>query len=152
MARAPNVGNPAPDFKLPSTQGEITLSQRLRLGPVLLVFYTGDDTPVCTKQWCNYRDNPEAFDGLGVQVLGINPQSEKSHEAFAAKHHLPFPLLSDTKGRVCKRYGALNFVGMAKRALVLVGRDGTVKWRRSDLPIFHRSAEEVRAAIAGLEL
>ena len=152
MAQTPDVGEPAPDFTLPSTQGEITLSKRLAQGPVLLVFYPGDDTPVCTRQLCNYRDNLEVFGSLGVQVLALNPQSEKSHERFAKRHDLPFPLLSDAKGSVCKQYGALNLLGMAKRALVLVGRDGYVKWRRTDFPIFHQSADDVRRAIAELDL
>jgi peroxiredoxin len=152
MARTPEIGAPAPDFTLPSTQGEITLSKRLAQGPVLLVFYPGDDTPVCTRQLCNYRDNLEVFGNLGVQVLALNPQSEKSHERFAKRHDLPFPLLSDAKGSVCKEYGALNLLGMAKRALVLVGRDGRVRWRRTDFPIFHQSADAVRRAVAELEL
>jgi peroxiredoxin len=146
------VGDPAPDFTLPSSEGRITLSERLRQGPVLLVFYPGDDTPVCTRQLCNYRDNLSVFSKLGIQVIGINPQSEASHEKFAKKHSLPFPLVSDAGGTVCRKYAALNFLGMARRALVLVGRDCTIVWRRSDLPIFHQSAEDVRRAVATLEL
>jgi peroxiredoxin len=152
MASIPEVGDPAPDFTLPSTRGEIALSKALRNGPVLLVFYPGDDTPVCTKQLCNYRDNLEIFGDLGVQVIAINPQSEESHRKFADKHKLPFPVVADATKTVCARYGALNFLGMAKRALVLVGRDGTIKWRRTDFPIFHQTAADVKAALAGLTL
>jgi len=152
MASTPEVGDKAPEFTLPSTEGEITLSKRLKDGAVLLVFYPGDDTPVCTKQLCNYRDNLDAFEDLGVQVLAINPQSDESHRKFATKQRFPFPLLSDPGGKVCKEYGALNFIGMAKRALVLVGKDGKVKWRQSTLPIFHKSADDIREAIAGLKL
>ena len=151
MASAPAVGDPAPDFTLPSTEGAVRLSEWLARGAVLLVFYPGDDTPVCTRQLCNYRDNPEVFADLGVQVIAVNPQSEASHEKFAKKHGLPFPLVSDPGGAVCRRYGAMGLLGMAKRALVLVGRDGTVKWRRSDFPLFHRSAEDLRRALADLE-
>lgn len=152
MASIPEVGDKAPDFTLPSTDGEITLSKRLKGGAVLLVFYPGDATPVCTKQLCNYRDNLDTFEDLDVQVLAINPQSDESHREFATKQRFPFPLLSDADGTVCKRYGALNFMGMAKRALVLVGKDGKVKWRQTSLPIFHKSAADVRKAIAGLKL
>ena len=152
MSTTPQVGDPAPDFTLPSTEGPITLSQKLQHGPVLLVFYPGDATPVCTRQLCNYRDNLGAFADSGVQVIGINPQSEASHEKFAKQHGFPFPLVSDPGGRVCRQYAALNFLGMAKRALVLVGRDGNVRWRRTDLPIFHQSADAIRDALAGLEL
>ena len=149
MAR-PDAGDAAPDFKLPSTDGDVVLSERLRAGPVLLVFYPGDDTPVCTRQLCNYRDNLDAFADLGVRVVAINPQSEESHEAFSRKHALPFPLASDVGGVVCRQYGALNLLGLAKRALVLVGRDGTVKWRRTDFPVFHRTADDIRKAVVDL--
>jgi peroxiredoxin len=147
-----DVGTRAPEFTLPSTKGDITLSKVIKKGPVLLVFYPGDDTPVCTKQLCDYRDNLEVFSGLGLQVIAINPQSEDSHKRFADKHRLPFPVVADAKGQVCKQYGALNILGMAKRALVLVGSDGTVKWRRTDFPIFHQTAADVKKAVAGLKL
>ena len=145
------IGDRAPEFTLPSTQGEISLAQQLEKGSVLLVFYPGDDTPVCTKQLCDYRDNLAIFGDLGVQVLGINPQSLSSHERFAAKHDLPFPLMSDSDKATCRAYGAIGFLGMTKRALVLVGPDGRVRWQRSDLPIFHRSAAELRDAISDLD-
>ena len=148
----PGVGDRAPDFTLPSTAGPITLSKRLEKGAVLLVFYPGDDTPVCTKQLCDYRDNVEAFGRLGVDVLAVNPQSLESHERFSTKHELPFPLLSDADKSVCRAYGTLGLLGFAKRALVLVGRDGTIKYRQTDLPIFHRSAAELERVIQGLAL
>lgn len=152
MASIPDVGGSAPDFTLQSTEGEITLSKKLKEGAVLLVFYPGDDTPVCTKQLCNYRDNLDTFDDLNVQVLAINPQSDESHRKFATKQNFPFPLLSDPDGKVCKQYGALNFLGMAKRALVLIGKDRKVKWRQANLPIFHQSAADIRKAIADMTL
>lgn len=152
MANVPGVGDKAPDFTLPSTRGPVTLSKTLGTGAVLLVFYPGDDTAVCTKQLCNYRDNLDVFGDLGVQVIAINPQSEESHRRFADKHSLPFPVVADADKAVCKRYGALNLLGMAKRALVLVGRDGRIKWRRTDFPIFHQSAADVKAALAGVAL
>ncbi len=146
------VGEKAPDFTLPSTAGKISLAGQLREGPLLLVFYPGDDTPVCTKQLCNYRDNLASFDELDINVVAINPQSQDSHDAFAKKYGLPFPVASDSGGEVCSAYGAMSFLRMAKRALVLVGRDGTVKWSQSSLPIFHQSAADIRSAIAGLSL
>jgi len=152
MAKVPDVGDRAPDFTLPSNRGPITLSNTLKQGAVLLVFYPGDDTLVCTKQLCNYRDNLDVFGNLGVQVIAINPQSEESHRKFADKHHFPFPVVADTSKEVCRAYGALNFLGMAKRALILIGRDGTIKWRRTDFPIFHQSAADVQAAVSSLSL
>ena len=151
MARTLAVGDRAPDFTLDSTQGELTLSKRLEKGSVLLVFYPGDDTPVCTKQLCDYRDNLASFEGLGVQVVAINSQSLESHERFARKHDLSFPLVSDPDQRVCKAYGAVGLLGMTKRALALVGPDGRVRWLKTDFPIFHRSAAELREVIQGLD-
>ena len=148
----PDVGATAPDFTLPSTRGEITLSKALQKGAVLLVFYPGDDTPVCTKQLCNYRDNLGVFSDLGVQVIAINPQSQDSHRKFSDKHQFPFPVVSDADKAVCNQYGAINFLGMAKRALVLVGRDGKIKWRKTDFPIFHQTTADIKSAVAGLEL
>jgi len=146
------VGDRAPDFTLPSTEGAITLSERLKTRAVLLVFYPGDDTPVCTKQLCDYRDHLSQFGDLGVDVLALNPQSLESHERFAKKHGLSFPLLSDVDRSVCRDYDAVGLLGMTKRALVLIGKDGAIRWRRSDLPIFRRTAEQLREVISELEL
>ncbi|MCZ6464125.1 MAG: peroxiredoxin [Proteobacteria bacterium] len=149
---SPGVGDVAPDFTLPSTEGEITLSDRLKDRAVLLVFYPGDDTAVCTRQLCDYRDNLSAFSDLGADILALNPQSLSSHERFAEKHGLSFPLLADEDKSVCRSYGALGLLGMAKRALVLIGRDGRVVWKKTDLPIFHRSAQELQEILRDLEL
>ncbi len=151
VERSVEVGDPAPDFTLSSTLGEISLFERCRQNAVLLVFYPGDDTYVCTRQLCDYRDHIGVFADLGVDVLGINPQSLDSHRAFAEKHALPFPLLCDRDKTVCRAYGALGFLGMAKRALVLIGTDGRIRWKRTDLPIFHRSASELEEVLAGLD-
>lgn len=146
--QGPAVGEPAPEFTLDSTAGRIGLADELASGPVLLVFYPGDDTPVCTRQLCDYRDNPAVFRDAGVRVLAINPQSLESHRAFAEKHALPFPLLSDPDGRVCGAYGARGLLGMTRRALFLIARDGRVVWRRTDFPLFRRSAAELEGVIA----
>ena len=142
----------APEFALESTAGPIRLSERLARGPVLLVFYPGDDTPVCTRQLCDYRDNLSVFSDVDVQVLGINPQSLDSHRAFAQKHDLPFPLISDPGGEVCRAYGARGLLGLTRRALFLIGRDRRVAYRHVDLPIFRRTAAELERVIAELDL
>lgn len=149
MAKGPAVGERAPDFTLESTSGSVRLSQELASGPVLLVFYPGDDTAVCTRQLCDYRDNLAVFSDAGVRVLGINSQSLESHRAFAEKHALPFPLLSDPGREVCGAYGASGLLGLTKRALFLVAADGRVVYRHVDLPVFRRSADELRQVIAG---
>ena len=145
MASGPEVGDRAPDFTLESTDGTIRHA-------VLLVFYPGDETPVCTRQLCDYRDHLGTFRDLGVDVLAVNPQSLDSHRSFADKHELPFPLCSDADGGVCKAYGATGLFGMTKRALFLIGRDGCVAWKKVDLPIFRRTADELREVIDGLDL
>lgn len=152
MAEGPEVGELAPDFELDSTEGRIRLSDRLARGPVLLVFYPGDDTPVCTRQLCDYRDNLAVFSSLGVQVLALNSQSLDSHRTFSKKHALPFPLLSDPSRIACRAYGATGLFGMTKRALFLIGRDGRVKYRHTDLPIFRRRAAELEKRLAALDL
>ena len=152
MANPPDVGDVAPDFTLPSTAGSFHLKDRLRDHAVLLVFYPGDDTPVCTKQLCDYRDNLAVFEKLGVQVVALNPQSEGSHAKFAEKHRLPFPVAADSGGIVTRAYGARGLLGMTKRALVLVGRDGRIAWRKTDFPLFYETTEDVRGAIAELSL
>ena len=152
MAQAPDVGDRAPDFELDSTEGPVRLSDRIEKNAVLLVFYPGDDTPVCTSQLCDYRDNLSLFQGLGVDVLAVNPQSLDSHRAFAEKHALPFPLCADEDKAVCKSYGATGLLGMTKRALFLVDRGGVVRYRKVDLPVFRRTAEELREVLSDLGL
>jgi peroxiredoxin len=152
MARPPGIGEFAPDFTLPSTHGAITLSDQVRgCGSVLLVFYPRDHTLVCTRQLCNYRDNLSMFTSLGIDLLAINDDGMESHEAFAAKYGFPFPLLSDREGWVCRSYGALAYPWKVKRTLVLIGDDGRVWWRHSELAIFHRRADELRALISELK-
>ena len=102
MARPPDVGDPAPDFTLPSTEGPVSLSERLREGSaVLLVFFPQDNTLVCTRQLCNYRDNLSVFENLDVDLVAINDDPLEVHGAFAAKHKFPFPLCSDPGRKVC---------------------------------------------------
>lgn len=146
------VGEKAPLFTLPSTRGEIVLADELKQGPVLLVFYPGDDTPVCTKQLCNYRDNLESFAELGIRVIAINPQSLDSHAKFSSKYKLPFPVVADADGEMCRAYGARSFLGTTRRALVLVGHDGKVKWSDSSFPIFHLTTDDIRKSLADVDL
>lgn len=152
MARGPETGETAPDFTLESTKGTIRLSERLAKSAVLLVFYPGDDTPVCTRQLCDYRDSLGDFRGLGVDVIAVNPQSLDSHRRFAEKHDLPFPLCADPDRSVCRAYGAVGMLGTTRRVLFLVDRQGCVRYRRVDLPFLRRTAEELRPILDGLDL
>ena len=150
MSHFPDVGDHAVDFTLPSTRGDITLSSTLRNGAVLLVFYPQDDTLVCTRQLCNYRDNLSLFEDLDVQIIALNDESLEKHNAFAGKYGFPFPLASDTERKVCQAYGGLVETFKAKRLLVLVGEDGRVWWRHAELRLFRRSAEELHRIIEQL--
>src|SRR5207244_10752921 len=94
MAKTPRVGEQAPDFELPGTGGAFRLSEH-RGERVVLLFYPGDNTMVCTKQFCSYRDRAADFDQLNATVVGISSQDVDSHEAFTAKHSLNVPLLAD---------------------------------------------------------
>jgi peroxiredoxin Q/BCP len=141
----PDVGQKAPLFNLlDQSLNRFELGKALTKGKILLVFYPGDNTPVCTAQLCDYRDNYKAFEKLGVQIYGINISTTESHKAFAEKLHLPFPLLNDYDSRVTKSYKVMSFMGTPKRALFLIGEDGKILYKYVELlPIFRRSSEEL---------
>ena len=117
---------------------------------MLLVFFPKDNTLVCTRQLCNYRDHLSSFESLGVELIAINDDSLATHKAFAEKHKFPFPLCSDPERRVCNAYGALGDLWKLRRVLVLVGEDGRVWWRHSELRVFYRSASELERVIREL--
>jgi len=123
-----SIGDTAPDFELPGTGGRNYSLAEFAGRPVVLVFYPGDDTPVCTKQLNSYNDGIEQFAGLDAQVLGISAQDVKSHEGFADKHGFGFPLLADVHKAVAGAYGTLGPLGFPRRSIVIVGRDGTVAY------------------------
>ena len=114
---------------------------------VLLVFYPGDNTPVCTRQLCEYRDGIEAFSDLGVAVVGISSDDIESHQKFRSKHDLPFVLLSDPDLEVAKLYGCKGALGM-KRAVFLVDEKGIIRYAHIEaLALFRRRAAELLEAI-----
>lgn len=122
------VGDVAPDFTLPGTGGrDYTLSE-FAGQPVVLVFYPGDDTPVCTKQLNSYNDDLGQFDEMHAQVLGISAQDVGSHDAFASKHGLEFPLLADTDKHVAAEYGTLGPIGFPRRSIFILDGDGVVRY------------------------
>jgi peroxiredoxin Q/BCP len=130
MAMAgPQVGERAPEFTLPGTGGRDYSLRDFKGHKVVLAFYPGDNTPVCTKQLCSYRDELSVFEGLDATVLGISAQDVDSHEKFAAKHGFTFPLLADTDKHVIKAYGALGPVGFVRRSVYIVDGDGVVRYR-----------------------
>ena len=94
---------------------------------MVLYWYPKDDTPGCTKQACDIRDNWDKLKKAGVKVFGVSTQDNTSHKAFAEKHKLPFPLLPDEKGELAKKFGVPVVDGKARRITYLIGKDGKVK-------------------------
>lgn len=151
MARTPQVGEQAPDFELPGTDGTFKLSQH-RGERVVLLFYPGDNTLVCTRQFCSYRDHAEDLSGLGATVVGISSQDLDSHEAFAAKHGLNVPLLADVDKHVAKAYSAYaTRLGATKRAVIVIDENGIVRHRHDHLlGLDYQSVDDLKQALDGL--
>lgn len=122
------VGDRAPEFTLPGTGGqEYSLSDFLGK-PIVLVFYPGDDTPVCTKQLNAYNDGLGEFAELDAQIVGISAQSVDSKEAFTSKHGFEFPLLADADKEVAGAYGTLGPIGFPRRSVFIIDRDGVIRY------------------------
>jgi peroxiredoxin Q/BCP len=147
-------GTPAPDFELQSDAGETVRLSDLRGRPVVLYFYPKDDTPGCTTQACGIRDAWGEFERAGAVVLGVSPDSEKSHVKFKDKFDLPFTLLADTDHAVAEAYGVWalkkymgrEYMGVERTTFVL-GADGVVaRVFQKVKPATH--ADDVLAALA----
>jgi peroxiredoxin Q/BCP len=127
-----NIGEPAPDFTLQGIENgvrrEYTLSE-YRGRKVVIAFYPGDDTTVCTKQMCSYRDDFAMFEGVQAVLLGISPQDVDSHEAWAKKRNLQFPLLADTDRAVAKQYGVAAPVVGIRRSVFVVDGEGVLRYK-----------------------
>ncbi len=123
------MGAPAPDFTLPGPGGRsVSLAELLRGGAVVLYFYPKDQTPGCTMEACGFRDELDSFTAAGAQVVGISRDDETSHARFAAKHKLPFLLLSDTTGETHARYGVTKKLGLIPdRTTFVIDRDGIIR-------------------------
>ncbi len=128
-ARVVSEGDQAPDFTLPSAEGEsVTLSDFRGKKAVVLFFYPKDNTPGCTAEACSFRDSYEEFQGADVEVIGISSDTEGSHRRFARLWNLPFLLLSDGKGEVRSRYGVPRTLGLLPgRVTYLIDREGVVR-------------------------
>lgn len=151
MAKTPRVGEQAPDFELDGTDGAFRLAEQ-RGKRVVLLFYPGDDTPVCTKQFCSYRDNAVELTDLDAVIVGISSQGLESHHAFVAKHGLNVPLLADLEGEVARAYSAYSpRLGMTKRAVVMIDEEGIVRHRHDHLlGLDFQTAEQLRQTLASM--
>jgi thioredoxin-dependent peroxiredoxin len=165
MAR-PDVGDPAPDFALPGTGGRVYRLSDYRGSNLILAFYPGDATTVCTKQFCNYRDQGDRLAELDAEVLGISPQSVDSHEHWAKEQDLNVPLLADEDLAVAKSYGVTGWIGplarltelqdapggrYVMRAIFVVDGDGVVRHRTvSRTGSSYESVADLERAVAAL--
>ncbi len=143
-------GVPAPDFSLPSQEGKaIRLSDYKGKKQVILYFYPKDDTPGCTKEACAFRDDHDKFKPFGVEILGVSTDPVASHQAFAQKYRLNFPLLADEKKEVSQRYGALNpEKGYARRMTYLIDKEGIIRRIIPNVTVDGHSEELLRAVKA----
>jgi thioredoxin-dependent peroxiredoxin len=158
VAKTPEIGQSAPDFTIPGVtladgegvRSDYTLSA-LRGTPVVLAFYPGDNTSVCTKQLCSYTSGLESFSNFGATVWAISPQGLDSHEKFASKFNLAFPLLADEGLKVSRQYGiTLGGAGL-RRSVFVVDADGILRWKHVTLVgLTFPSAETISAQLSAL--
>ncbi len=147
-----SVGDTAPEFTLPGTGGQEYSLSDYAGQPVVLVFYPGDDTPVCTKQLNSYNDDLSQFTDLDAQVIGISAQDVESHDKFSGKHGFGFPLLSDTDKAVAASYGTLGPIGFPRRSVFIVDKDGIVRYaHRAIAGLTYRPVKELVAELEKLD-
>jgi peroxiredoxin Q/BCP len=123
------IGDDAPTFTLPDSQGNQVSLNDYKGKWAVLYFYPKDDTPGCSKEACQFRDDFKTLEALGAKVIGVSIDDSFSHKKFAEKYNLPFPLLSDASGEVADRYGALNnflVIKLAKRYTFLINPQGKI--------------------------
>ncbi|MFM8626937.1 MAG: peroxiredoxin [Actinomycetota bacterium] len=142
------AGDKAPDFTLPGTGGRSYSLSEFAGRPVVLVFYPGDDTAVCTKQLNTYNNELTAFEGVGAQVLAISAQDMTSHEDFSRRNGFGFPLLADTDKTVATLYGTLGPLGFPRRSVFVVDSTGTIRYvHRAIAGLTFRPVDELIEAV-----
>jgi peroxiredoxin Q/BCP len=143
------VGDRAPDFELRGTGGRSYRLGDYRGRWLVLAFYPGDFTPVCTRQFCSYRDAADRLDELDAEVLGISPQPLDSHERFQAKYGLTVPLLADPERETIRAYGVLGPAGLVRRSIFIVDPAGIVRYRHvALLGLHYQDVEALRRALS----
>lgn len=161
-----DVGDAAPDFELPGSDGKTFKLSEHRGGNVVLAFYPGDATTVCTKQFCSYRDSSDRIDQLDAEVIGISPQSVDSHERWVEEQELNVPLLADEDLAVSKSYGVTGWIGplarftelkeapggrYIQRAIFVIDGDGIVRYRHvSRTGSTFQTVDDLERAVAAL--
>jgi peroxiredoxin Q/BCP len=145
-----DVGDAAPDFELPGTGGKTYKLSDYRGRKLVLAFYPGDFTMVCTKQFCSYRDEGDRLDAIDADVLGISPQSVDSHERFSKEKSLNVPLLADEDKAVAKAYGIVAGP-MVRRAIFVVDEEGVIRHRKVTLAgLSYESVGDIEEAVAAI--
>ena len=128
------VGDAAPSFSLEGSDGKTTTSESLKGHPYVLVFYPGDNTPGCTVQLCRLRDGYAQFQAKQTAIFGVNHANKQSHEGFAKKQKLPFPLLVDPNRQLAKAYGVGSTLGFVHRTVFVVDGQGVVRFTEGGMP------------------
>jgi thioredoxin-dependent peroxiredoxin len=143
-----DVGDRAPDFELSTTGGGTTRLADFRGRWLVLAFYPGDFTPVCTRQFCSYRDAADRLDELDAQVIGVSPQTIDSHERFRAKYGLSVPLLADPERKAIRAYGVLGPAGIVRRSIFIVDPEGIVRYRQvALLGLGYQDVEDLKRSL-----
>ncbi len=143
------VGQTAPDFVLPDGADQDWKLSDQRGKVVLLLFYPGDETPVCTRQMCSVRDRWDDYSATGAEVVGISTDSVESHKKFAEHHDLPLRLLSDKSGDVARMYGAKSLIpGKVARSVFVIDANGVIRYREvRPLGLFRPKDDDVLRSI-----
>ncbi len=145
------VGDVAPDFDLPGTGSRSYRLSEYRGQAVVVVFYPGDNTPVCTRQLNSYNDELAQFADVGAQVLAISAQDMDSHDQFSDRHGFGFPLLADTDKEVARAWGVLGPLGFVRRSVFIVDGEGTIRYAHRALAgVTYRPVAELVAAVRSI--
>lgn len=142
-------GQAAPDFALPDGEGAQWRLSDHRGRVVVLLFYPGDETPICTRQMCSVRDRWEDYVATGAEVVGVSTNTVESHKDFAAHHDLPLRLLADVDQKVSNMYGAQSLIpGKVARSVFVIDANGVIRYRDvRPLGLFRPKDDDIIAAI-----
>jgi peroxiredoxin Q/BCP len=143
------IGENAPDFTLKDGDGNDWKLSEQRGKTVVLLFYPGDNTPVCTKQLCSVRDNWADYQKTGATVVGISTDSARSHKGFSEKHNLPLTLLADETGEVVEKYAVKSWLpNRSARSVVVIDKMGVVRYHKTEsLSLLRPKDDDILAAI-----
>ena len=146
----PGVGDTAPDFELEGTDGRFRLSAR-RGERVILLFYPGDFTPVCTKQFCSYAERYEDIERLDAEIVGISAQPVERHDDFKSMHSIPVPLLADVDRKVAKAYGVSQPILGTRRAVFIIDEHGRIAYKQVHmLGLDYQTVDDLREALVSI--